>query len=74
MEAPELPYVDPVRRARARSRSRRDALVASVSTVLVFAVLGYLVTASPGWPKVQETFFNWDEAVAAWPALSRRSS
>ena len=32
-------------------------------------MLGYLVTSSPGWPKVQETFFNWDEAVAAWPTL-----
>ncbi len=69
LEAPDLPYVDPARRARSRSRSRRDALIASVSTVLVFAILGYLITSSPGWPKVQETFFNWDEAVAAWPTL-----
>ena len=52
-----------------QARSRRDALIASVSTVVVFAILGYLVTASPGWPKVQETFFNLDEAVAAWPTL-----
>ena len=69
LEAPVIPYVDPQRRARSRSRARRDGLIASLSTVVVFAVLGYLVTSSPGWPKVQETFFNWDEAVAAWPTL-----
>jgi polar amino acid transport system permease protein len=67
--APVVPYVDPDRRARTRARSRRDGFVASVSTVVVFAVLAYLVTASPGWPKVQETFFNLDEAAAAWPTL-----
>ncbi len=68
-EAPEAPYVDPQRRSRLRARGRRDTLVASLSTVVVFAILVLLVTSSPGWPKVQETFFNWDAAVAAWPEL-----
>ncbi|MEZ5118599.1 MAG: amino acid ABC transporter permease [Candidatus Nanopelagicales bacterium] len=71
LEAPVIPYVDPQRRARSKSRARRDALIASLSTVVVFALLAYLITASPGWPKVQETFFNLDEAIAAWPTLIR---
>lgn len=69
LEAPVMPYVDPHRRARDKRKSRRDGLIASLSTVIVFAILGYLITSSPGWSKVQETFFNWDEAVAAWPTL-----
>lgn len=69
LEAPVIPYVDPQRRDRSRKRARRDGVVASLSTIVVFAVLAYLITSSPGWPKVQETFFNLDEAVAAWPSL-----
>jgi polar amino acid transport system permease protein len=69
LEAPLLPYVDPHRRERSRRKARRDAVVASISTVVVFAVLGYLISATPGWSAVKETFFNWDEAVAAWPTL-----
>ena len=69
LEAPVIPYVDPHRQARTRRRARRDGIIASLSTVVVFALLAWLVTSSPGWPKVQETFFNWDEAVAAWPTL-----
>lgn len=69
LEAPVLPYVDPQRRARTKQKARRDGVVASLSTVLVFAVLAFLVTSAPGWSKVQETFFNLDEAKAAWPTL-----
>lgn len=71
LAAPEVPYVDPVRARRVRLKGRRDTLVASVSTVVVFAVLVLLVTSSPGWPKVQETFFSWEAAVEAWPELIR---
>jgi polar amino acid transport system permease protein len=71
LEAPEVPYVDPERRRRYRIRGRRNALIASLSTVVVFAILIVGITTSPGWPKVQETFFNWDAAVEAWPVLIR---
>ena len=69
LEAPLIPYVDPQRHARGKRKARRDAVIASLSTVVVFAVLAFLVTATPGWDAVKETFFNWDEAVAAWPTL-----
>lgn len=69
LEAPLIPYVDPERRSRSRRKARRDGLIASASTVIVFAVLAFLITATPGWAAVKETFFNWDEAVAAWPTL-----
>ena len=53
LEAPVIPVRGPAPTGPVKARSRRDALIASVSTVVVFAILGYLVTASPGWPKVR---------------------
>ncbi len=53
-----------------RSRARRSTLVALVSTV-VFAAAGYFaVTGSPGWPRVRESFFDWDVAVRSLPAVA----
>ena len=54
------------RRAWRRSRARRSTLVALASTLL-FAVVAYLaVTSSPGWPRVQATFFS---PQVAWESL-----
>jgi polar amino acid transport system permease protein len=36
----------------------RSLLIAFVSTVVVFGVIGYVVVNSPGWPRVQEAFLN----------------
>lgn len=53
-----------------RSRARRSTLVALVSTV-VFAAAGYFaVTGSPGWPRVRESFLDWDVAVDSLPAVA----
>ncbi len=71
LEAPDIPYVDPDRFQAGRRRGRRNALIASLSTVLVFAVIVLAVTSTPGWPQVQEKFFNWDAAVEAWPTVIR---
>ena len=69
LEAPDLPYVDPDRYADGRRRGRRNALIASVSTVVFFGLLVAAITSAPGWPAVQESFFSWDAAVAAWPEV-----
>lgn len=53
-----------------RSRARRSTIVALVSTV-VFAAAGYFaVTGSPGWPRVRDSFFDWDVAVESLPAVA----
>jgi polar amino acid transport system permease protein len=44
-------------------------LIATLSTIVVFGVIGYLVVNSPGWPVVQRTFFNAEEFWAALPKL-----
>src|SRR6476620_5998456 len=46
-------------------------LVALVSTVVVFGVLGYLIVTSPGWPEVQRSFFNAEIFWETLPTLLR---
>lgn len=59
-------------RARAayrRSRARRSSVISAVSTITVALVLTVLLTSSPGWPRVQWTYFNWEKALASFPAV-----
>ena len=57
------------RRAFRRSQRSRSVLVAFIST-LVFAILVWFgLVATPGWSRVQESFFSWDVAVQAWPRV-----
>jgi polar amino acid transport system permease protein len=72
--APGLPAPSQLeldRRAYRTRRSRRSTGVALLST-LVFAVVAYLVvTRSPGWPRVQTTFFSLSAARDAFPDILR---
>ncbi len=55
-------------RERLRRRSSiRSGSVATVSTILVIVLLLWLFTASPGWPRVRETFFDVDQFTGALP-------
>lgn len=58
------------RQAIRRRLNRRSALVATAATVLVLGLAIVGVLASPGWPRVQETFFSWADAKAAFPAIA----
>ena len=44
-------------------------LTATAVTVVVLGVLGLGITSSPGWPRVQDTFFSWQHAKASFPAV-----
>jgi polar amino acid transport system permease protein len=55
------------RLAVARRMRLRSRLVASVSAVVFFGVLGAVVVSSPGWPTVRTTFFDWSAARDAFP-------
>jgi polar amino acid transport system permease protein len=57
------------RQAVRRQRARRDVTVASVALVVVLGLLALLITSSPGWPAVKDSFFNWDQAKAAFPEV-----
>lgn len=62
-------YVDPQRRALVRQRARRNALIGMGSLVGFVAVISLIVSQTPGWPVVQETFFNGEEFVKTFPGL-----
>ncbi len=52
-------------------RERGGVLLATVSTVVVFGALGYLIVSAPGWARVQHTFFNADVFAASFPDIAR---
>ena len=62
-------YKDPVRQALARRKARRDALVGMASLIGFVVVIAFFVSRTPGWPVVQETFFNGQEFVDTFPGL-----
>ena len=50
---------------------RRGVLIALVSTVVFFTVVGLVITNAPGWPEVKATFFDWGQFKAAFPEILR---
>lgn len=57
-------------RCRIRRRQRaRSVLIATVVTLGVFVGLGFGITGSPGWPSVQELFFNGFHARESFDAV-----
>jgi len=54
-----------------RKRNRRRAALASASTVVVLGVAVAAAVSSPGWERVQETFFSWSDAKASFPEIAR---
>jgi polar amino acid transport system permease protein len=59
-QAPRLPQ---------RTSTLRSTLVATVSTAVVFGALGWIVVNSPGWSRVQVSFFNGDVLARSFPAI-----
>lgn len=61
------------RRAYHRSRARRSTLVALASTLVFAVVIAVTLSSSPGWPRVQESFFDlrigWDSLPAILDGL-----
>ncbi|MGZ5404972.1 MAG: amino acid ABC transporter permease, partial [Nocardioides sp.] len=57
------------RQVRRRLRLRSTSISAGL-VVLVVALLVVVVGSSPGWPRVRETFFNWEDARAVLPDVA----
>ena len=57
------------RRAYRRRQSLRSGAMAALSTALVLGLAGAAIVSSPGWPRVKETYFDWDKAVDSFPAV-----
>lgn len=54
-----------------REEGAKGALLAAVSTIVVFGVGIVAVLASPNWPRIQQQFFNPENFVESWPAVIR---
>ena len=54
-----------------RRLRRRSATVATLATVVVLGLLAVVVLTSPGWARVRETFFSWEDAKASFPEVIR---
>ncbi|HEX4812687.1 MAG TPA: amino acid ABC transporter permease [Nonomuraea sp.] len=54
-----------------RSRARRSASIATASTIVLVVLVVWGVTNAPGWPRVQETFFDGGQFAAALPDVAR---
>ncbi|HEY5660575.1 MAG TPA: amino acid ABC transporter permease [Gaiellaceae bacterium] len=46
-------------------------MIATVSTVVVFALLILLITHAPGWPEVRSTFLDWGQFKDSMPDIAR---
>lgn len=62
-------YVDPVRRALSRRRARRNAAIGLLSLGITITVAVILLSRSPGWSSVQETFFDGEQFSTTFPEL-----
>jgi polar amino acid transport system permease protein len=58
------------REAARRSRDRRGAAIAAISTIVVLGGLVALVVTSPGWDDVRDKFFNADVFVDTFPDIA----
>lgn len=64
------PSARELERADYRRRSaRKSAVLSAVSTIVVAGLLAWLLTSSPGWPRVQWTYFNLEKAIESLPAV-----
>ena len=54
-----------------RRLQRRSATVATLATVVVLGLLAVVILTSPGWARVRETFFSWEDAKASFPEVIR---
>ncbi len=54
-----------------REEGARGALIAAVSTVVVFGLILWVILSSDAWPAVQNQFFNWEHFKASFPRVLR---
>ncbi|WP_394551309.1 amino acid ABC transporter permease [Agromyces sp. MMS24-JH15] len=57
------------RRAYRRSRTTRSVLLSALSTLVFAALLVVGIGSTPGWAKVQQSFFDLDVAIASLPRI-----
>jgi polar amino acid transport system permease protein len=62
-------YLQQQRNAYRRARTRRSLLISVGSTVVFVAVVALVVRSTPGWPRVRDSFFDFDRGWQVLPGL-----
>ena len=57
------------RRAYRRKQNARSVLISFVSTIVFAVILWITIINTPGWNRVQRSFFDLETAIAAWPRV-----
>ena len=57
------------RRGLRRRQRLRSTAISPGLLLAVLVVAALVVAGSPGWPRVRETFFSWEDAKAVFPAI-----
>ena len=57
------------RRASRKAKGRRNALIASLSSLFVLGTLAVVVVTSPGWKVLSATFFDWGYGFKVLPKI-----
>ncbi len=65
----EIPFADPRRVRALQKRARRNALTGVGSLLAFVAIIAVVLTHTPGWPVVQDTFFNAQQFTSTFPDL-----
>lgn len=69
-EGPRAPSsVELERRAFRRQQTVRSVLIGALSTVVFAVVVWFTIVNTPGWSRVQQSFFNPETWVSAWPRV-----
>ncbi len=57
------------RRLHLRKQRRRSVIISLISTIVFAALVWFGLLSTPGWVRVEETFFNWEVAVESFPRI-----
>jgi polar amino acid transport system permease protein len=65
----EVSAAEKARRDFRKSKQRRSVWVAFGSTIVFAAIVWFGLIATPGWSRVEASFFSWEVAVEAFPRV-----
>lgn len=65
----ELSKAEKDRREYRRQRRKRSVWISLASTLAFAVIVWFGLIATPGWQRVEQSFFNWDVAVASFPRV-----
>jgi polar amino acid transport system permease protein len=65
----EISKAEKARREYRKQQRKRSVWISLVSTLAFAALVWFGLLATPGWERVEQSFFNWEVAVQAFPRV-----